>query len=78
MVTLPGEARAAKPDARIFQLALARLGVDAASAVYVGDDRARDVEGARAAGLRAIDATGLATLADLPGLLERLEQREPA
>ena len=78
VVMLPGEARVAKPDARIFQLALARLGVDAASAVYVGDDRARDVEGARAAGLSAIDATGLATLADLPGLLQGWEKKEPA
>jgi len=72
VVMLPGEARAAKPDARIFALALARLGVDAASAVYVGDDHARDIEGARAAGLAAIEAMGLATLADLPArLLDR-------
>ena len=66
VVMLPAEARVAKPDARIFALALARLGVDAAFAAYVGDDAARDLEGARAAGLAAIDATGLATLADLP------------
>lgn len=78
LVMLPGQARAAKPDARIFQLALARLGVDAASAVYVGNDRTRDVEGARAAGLAAIDATELATLADLPGLLESREKKEPS
>jgi putative hydrolase of the HAD superfamily len=69
VVMLPGEARAAKPDPRIFALALARLGVEAAACVYVGDDRARDLDGARRAGLRAIDATGLATLAELPALL---------
>ena len=74
VVMLPGEARAAKPDPRIFALALARLGVAPAAAVFVGDDRARDLEGARAAGLSAIDATGLATLADLPALLLGLER----
>ena len=78
VVMLPGEARAAKPDARIFALALARLGVDAADAVYVGDDHARDIEGARAAGLAAIDATGLASLADLPARLLERERSGPA
>jgi putative hydrolase of the HAD superfamily len=72
VVTLPGEARAAKPDPRIFACALARLGVAAADAVYLGDDPRRDLAGARAAGLAAIDVASLATLADLPArLLER-------
>ena len=74
VVMLPGEARAAKPDPRIFALALARLGVDAANAAHVGNDRARDVEGARAAGLAAIDATSFETLADLPARLLEREQ----
>jgi len=78
VVMLPGEARAAKPDARIFALALARLGVPPVAAVYVGDDCARDLAGARAAGLSAIDASGLATLADLPALLQGWEEKEPA
>jgi putative hydrolase of the HAD superfamily len=78
VVMLPAEARAAKPAARIFALALGRLGVAAAAAVYVGDDAARDLAGARAAGLAAIDATGLATLADLPARLRDLEGKGPA
>ena len=78
VVMLPGEARAAKPDPRNFALALARLGVPPAAALYVGDDRARDLAGARAAGLSAIDATGLATLEDLPALLQDQEEKEPA
>jgi putative hydrolase of the HAD superfamily len=74
VVMLPGDARAAKPDPRIFALALARLGVAASQAVYLGDDPVRDLAAARAAGLVAIGIGGLATLADLPArLLERAE-----
>jgi len=40
-----------KPDPEIFRRALARLGVVAARAAYVGDIRSIDVAGARAAGL---------------------------
>jgi HAD superfamily hydrolase (TIGR01509 family) len=43
-----------KPDPRIFHLALERMGVDPAEAVYVGDIYEIDVQGARAAGMRAI------------------------
>lgn len=42
-----------KPDARIFALALERLGVGAAESMYVGDHPQIDIAGARAAGLRA-------------------------
>lgn len=66
VVVLPSDAGAAKPDPRIFALALERLGAPAARAVYVGDDRERDLAGARAAGLRAIDVGALATLDELP------------
>ncbi len=41
-----------KPDPRIFQHALERIGADAATAVHVGDSVYLDVEGARAAGIR--------------------------
>jgi putative hydrolase of the HAD superfamily len=49
-----------KPDPAIFQRALARLGVEAARAAYVGDIWSIDVAGSRAAGLRPIllDVTG--------------------
>ena len=43
-----------KPDAAIFNLALTRLGVDAASAWFVGDHPDADVRGASEAGLTAI------------------------
>jgi REG-2-like HAD superfamily hydrolase len=43
-----------KPDPRIFHLALERMGVAPAQAVYVGDIYEIDVQGARAAGMRAI------------------------
>lgn len=43
-----------KPDPRIFQLALDQMGVHPHDAVYVGDIYEIDVQGARAAGMRAI------------------------
>jgi putative hydrolase of the HAD superfamily len=44
----------AKPDPRIFHLALDRMGIPAADAVMVGDSPAADVAGAQAAGVRPI------------------------
>lgn len=78
VLVLPAGARAAKPDARIFAFALARLGVAAADCVYVGDAAPADLAGARQAGLAAIDASGLATLAELPALLLAQEPKEEA
>ena len=43
-----------KPDPRIFQVALGRLGTAAGDAVMIGDSWAADVVGARACGIRAI------------------------
>lgn len=43
-----------KPDPRIFQEALGRLGVEAARAVMVGDSLAHDIHGARQVGMRAV------------------------
>src|SRR5207249_6798627 len=43
-----------KPDLRIFRVALDALGVGAAGAVFVGDSLARDMAGARGAGIRHI------------------------
>jgi HAD superfamily hydrolase (TIGR01509 family) len=42
-----------KPDARIFQIALARLGLQPADALMVGDSPTADVHGAHALGVRA-------------------------
>jgi len=44
----------AKPDPRIFQIALDRLGLASEAAVMLGDVPSIDVEGARAAGMRAV------------------------
>ena len=44
----------AKPQPRIFGIALARLGCTAAETVMVGDTWANDIAGARAAGVRAV------------------------
>lgn len=43
-----------KPDPRIFDIALERLGVAADEAVMVGDSFGNDVVGAEAAGIRAV------------------------
>jgi 2-haloalkanoic acid dehalogenase type II len=48
------EARTAKPDPRMFQMALARLATQAGEAVMVGDSWANDVLGAHRVGIRAI------------------------
>jgi len=75
----------AKPDARLFQEALQRGGVDASAAVHVGDHPGDDIAGAQQAGLRAVwfNPTGKAwegdkhpdaqirSLTELPTLLSR-------
>jgi HAD superfamily hydrolase (TIGR01549 family) len=57
-----------KPDPRLFQLALTRSGGRAETTLHVGDLYHVDVQGARAAGLRAVllDAAGLYPDADCP------------
>jgi putative hydrolase of the HAD superfamily len=64
---------AEKPDRRIFLRALADLGVEPAAALHVGDGRLEDVEGAVAAGMRALHLirnAGGGDLRDLAGLPE--------
>jgi len=75
-IVISAEAGVAKPDPAIFQRALALAGVPAEAAVHVGDTRAVDFAGARAAGLRAIhvdrsgaDPDALASLTGLPGFV---------
>jgi putative hydrolase of the HAD superfamily len=57
-----------KPDPRIFQLALDRLGLAPTEAVHIGDLYAVDVLGARAAGLDAVllDPGGYWRVGDCP------------
>jgi putative hydrolase of the HAD superfamily len=75
------EAGAAKPAPAIFERALALAGdIAPAAAVHVGDDAARDVAGARAAGIAPVlvlrnagaSPDGVPTLADLQALPELL------
>ena len=57
-----------KPDPRIFQVALERLGARADEAVMVGDAWATDIEGARAAGVRPIWLNRLGAVRIDPGV----------
>ena len=50
---ISAEVRVAKPDARIYQVALEALGVAPAEAIFL-DDFAANVDGARAVGMQAI------------------------
>lgn len=82
-IVTSSEAGVEKPDARIFRRAVERLGVSPAGALHVGDSRLQDVEGAVAAGLRALhldrrrNGGDLWDLSALPGRLFR-EAREAA
>jgi putative hydrolase of the HAD superfamily len=76
-VVISAELGSAKPDPAIFRAALDRLGATAADAMHVGDSVEHDVEGARAAGLRAVliarngaePPDGVPVVASLDGLL---------
>jgi putative hydrolase of the HAD superfamily len=78
----------AKPDSRIFTLALSRAGVPADRALHVGDSVHADVEGAGAAGVRPIhlDPYGLcqaqdhehvATLTEVADLIAQETESSP-
>ena len=57
-----------KPDPAIYRLALERFGLKPAEAVFI-DDRADNVAGAEAVGVRGLVFTGAAALRrDLSGL----------
>ena len=69
----------AKPDPRIFECAVQRLGVERAATVHVGDSEREDLDGARAAGLRALlirretAVPDAHTVSDLRQLVERVD-----
>jgi putative hydrolase of the HAD superfamily len=72
-ITCSAKVGVEKPDRRIFLHALGELGVAPAAALHVGDGRLEDVEGAAAAGLRALHLTrtsGGGDLRDLAALPE--------
>jgi putative hydrolase of the HAD superfamily len=73
-VVTSAEVGAAKPAPAVFQAGLDAAGCDPAEAVHVGDSAENDLEGARAAGIRALLLSRrgrgeLTTLAQLPALL---------
>jgi putative hydrolase of the HAD superfamily len=72
-----------KPHPRIFETALAALGVPAERALHVGDSRIDDFEGALAVGMRALLLSprgdgDLVELRDLPALLDGVARGEAA
>ncbi len=54
VTVVSGELGIGKPDPRIFAHTLAALGVGAPEAAMIGDSVERDIEGAKACGIRAI------------------------
>jgi putative hydrolase of the HAD superfamily len=53
-IVVSGEVGYGKPDCRIYELALSRLGVTSESTVYVGDSLESDILGANAIGMKTI------------------------
>ena len=53
-IIVSGDVGVEKPDREIFEIACERLGIAPAEAVYVGDNRKNDVDGALGAGMRAV------------------------
>lgn len=79
VIVMSSRAGYAKPDPRIFRLALASLDVDPADALHVGDSMQEDVAGATAAGLRAwllnrdrAPSSEAQSVSDLHELVERV------
>lgn len=54
LILISSDHGVAKPSPRLFQYALERLGARPEEAIYVGDNPAHDIVGARAAGIRAV------------------------
>jgi putative hydrolase of the HAD superfamily len=68
-----------KPDPRIFELACARLGVDAEQAAHVGDHHYADIVGAQAIGMRPVLIDRHAASRDWsPGCIVTLDDLERA
>jgi HAD superfamily hydrolase (TIGR01549 family) len=65
-----------KPNRKIFQEALRRLGVNAEEAVYVGDSPLEDVGGAASADMRTVFSSQLYNLKDLRETEEARLDRE--
>jgi len=53
-IVVSGDYGYRKPDSRLFQIALDRMGVAAEHAIYVGNDMHRDIYGAREVGMKTV------------------------
>ncbi len=53
-IIISGDYGYRKPDARLFQAALTELQVRPENAIFIGNDRFRDIQGARQVGMRTI------------------------
>ena len=53
-VIVSGEVGVGKPGAKVFEIALRRLGAAASESAMIGDSLGRDIAGANAAGIRSI------------------------
>ena len=87
-VTVSTAVGAAKPDARVFDVALLKEGVAPLEALHVGDHQRQDYQGAKHSGLQALwlnraqpmivveeqQAPPADTIADLCGIVERLDK----
>lgn len=84
-IVVSGDVGLEKPDREIFFYACEKLGIEPAEAVYVGDNRRNDIDGAAGAGMRTVwlkstnpGQTGRyepdAVIADLRELPEALKQ----
>ena len=82
--TFSDEVGIRKPNPEIFLLTLRAVASEPAAAVHVGDDSILDVQGAQAAGMRAIQVTRrvgrprgpelvISRLAELPDAIEQLD-----
>jgi putative hydrolase of the HAD superfamily len=60
-IVLSSDVGVKKPDPKIFLLALDRVGVGSATAVFIGNDWTADIIGAHEVGLRAIYVNERAT-----------------
>lgn len=62
-IVVSGDEKMVKPHAPIYRLALDRWGLDAGDTLFI-DDRADNVEGARAVGMHAVEFGGAEALRD--------------
>ena len=68
---IAGDEGIEKPDPRIFELALERRGLDAADAVYVGDNPEFDIEPAAALGMFPVLIDRRERFPDMDGIADR-------